>query len=90
MSELKVFCCECNTEIGESEFHEFGGSLHFACKKCVGAKYHTPPYPASEAALQVKERRHCAQATLKYRVNRSIVEKREAQIRESRRLAGVR
>lgn len=90
MSELRVFCCECDTEIGESQFHEFGGSLQFACKKCVEKNYPTPLYPASEAALQVKERRYRAQEALKYKANRNIVEKRTARIRETRRLAGVR
>ncbi len=88
MSELRAFCCECHTEIGESEFHEFSGPLHFACKKCVEKEYPSPIYAASEVALQLKERRNRALEVLKYKANRTIVEKREAQIRESRRLAG--
>src|SRR6266853_2367204 len=80
MSELRVLCCECDTEIGESGFHEFSGPLQFACKKCVEENYPSPPHPASEATLQVKERRYCAQEALKYKANRNIVEKRTARI----------
>ena len=90
MSGLRVFCSQCDAEIGESEFHEFGGSLQFACRKCVEQHYSSPPYPTSEAALQVKERGYRAQKALKYKANRNIVEKRTARIRENRRLAGVR
>jgi hypothetical protein len=68
---LTLHCCECGTELQESETYEFGGTV--ACEKCVKNYYKDRP---AELEIELQSRRRNAAAYVKR--NRPSLEKQSA------------